>query len=57
MSTMEEREGLQLVPEAGRGLLREEAYHALKALLVMSHRPPEPFLSERKLAKQLGRQE
>lgn len=38
----------------GRGLLREEAYHALKALLVTSHHPPEPFLSERKLAKQLG---
>src|SRR5690349_10880032 len=38
----------------GRSLLREEAYRALKALLITSHRPPEPFLSERKLARQLG---
>lgn len=41
-------------PGPERVLLRDEAYRALKALLVTGHRPPEPFLSERKLARQLG---
>lgn len=37
-----------------RALLRERAYHELKQLLIMEGTPPEPFLSERKLAKTLG---
>ncbi len=47
-------ETLALSPDTGRSLLRERAYHELKQLLIISPRPLEPFLSERKLAKHLG---
>lgn len=47
-------ETLTVPLETGRSLLRERAYHELKQLLIISPRPLEPFLSERKLAKHLG---
>ncbi|HET6385598.1 MAG TPA: GntR family transcriptional regulator [Armatimonadota bacterium] len=40
--------------EAASELLRERAYREIKNRLALSINPPEPFLSERKLALQLG---
>lgn len=41
-------------PPAGNGLLKEQAYHQLRELILSGKLSDEPFVSERMLAKQLG---
>src|SRR5262249_52042289 len=44
----------RLVPQAGRGLLKDRAYDEIKRYILNNDFPPGTFLAERQLAAQLG---